>query len=161
MKHTHILVFLLMASLLAFISGVVLVYPDLVGLCPQGARSCIYSFPVFSVGEPLLFGAIPLFITFLILLFLRKETYDTWKKFAIVYLPLAFILIFTTPVSSGFLQMDRELMSLWTAGIFLVISLGIIAYKAWKLREVVITDEDLKAMEEAGEAGEDEEEEER
>jgi hypothetical protein len=86
----------------------------------------------------LLFSA-PLFLLSLILLFLRKEVYESWKKFALWWLPISFLFILGAPSSGGGSigiggSIDREIVTWWFAGLFFIISLVLIIYKSIKLR---------------------------
>ncbi|MFA5830248.1 MAG: hypothetical protein WC878_00285 [Candidatus Paceibacterota bacterium] len=77
-----------------------------------------------------------------ILLFLKEESFQLWQNFAVVWIPLSLLLIVISPAQSdcffgsGFIcnGFDREGMIWFTAGIFFIVSLIIIAVKSWKLR---------------------------
>ncbi|MCK9351564.1 MAG: hypothetical protein WCT49_00620 [Candidatus Paceibacterota bacterium] len=70
-----------------------------------------------------------------------KEAFLVWQKFAIIWIPISILLIarapaqrdcfFGGPFCSGF---DREGMIWFTAGIFFIVSIAIIAVKTWKLK---------------------------
>ncbi|MDD5652459.1 MAG: hypothetical protein PHX98_03640, partial [Candidatus Moranbacteria bacterium] len=74
------------------------------------------------------------FILFLFLSFFKEKIFIVWSKFAKIYLPIAAILIFITPDSTGsiFLDLDKEMATWFLAAIFLISSLGIIIYKSFK-----------------------------
>lgn len=78
-----------------------------------------------------LFGCLA--IVFLVLHF-AKAGYVTWKKFAVIYIPISLILIAVTPENAGFMNPDRELMTWFLSGLFLLISLAVIGIKSWKAR---------------------------
>jgi len=87
----------------------------------------------FGVGL-FLFSAVftSLSLTFL---FTKQAVFRTWSKFAIPYLILAIALITISPSSNpGIYGLDSELIAWFTSGLFLIISLLIIAIKSWKLR---------------------------
>lgn len=66
------------------------------------------------------------------LYFSGEKSFNAWKKFAIIYLPIAFLLILITPRTGGFISPDSEMVSLWLAGIFFVVSVAIILVKREK-----------------------------
>lgn|GEM_PF-7069066 len=83
---------------------------------------------------------IALFLSLLPLYFLKEGVYKTWRNFAMVYLPVAILLIVSSPVyeSGGIMgglliPTDRETVSMTLSGFFLLISLGIIIYKSIRL----------------------------
>lgn len=98
------------------------------------------------VGEGILlpgffFSGIIAIISF-ILLFLKKQIFTTWRKFAIYFIAISAIWIIIAPegCGSGFggfggCVFDKETTAMFTAGLFLVISLLLIALKSWKLRK--------------------------
>ncbi len=85
------------------------------------------------------FFSFSLFVISLILFFLREEVFHSWKKFAIIYLPIAALILFVTAGESGggigLARIDSEIISWWLSGLFIFISLIIIAVKSWKLRK--------------------------
>ncbi|MDH4330108.1 MAG: hypothetical protein OEV93_00975 [Candidatus Moranbacteria bacterium] len=118
---------ILMTSIILFLIGYAIVYPENMGICDRNNDACIYSMPTFTIGEPLLFGSISLVVVSIFLFFTNKKSFDIWKKFSIIYLPIAIILILITPVTSGgLININKELTTMWLAGIFFVVSLGII-----------------------------------
>lgn len=76
------------------------------------------------------------FIISLILLFAREEVFHSWKKFTIVYLPIAAIFLFLAAGESGggigLASIDSEIISWFLSGLFLFISILIIGVKSWK-----------------------------
>ena len=82
---------------------------------------------------PIFFFTAALSIIYFVLLFSSVSSYHAWKKFAIIYIPIAAMLILLSSSTSGGIDpIDREIVTWWTAGLFLVISLGIIIYKKLK-----------------------------
>jgi lipopolysaccharide export LptBFGC system permease protein LptF len=68
-----------------------------------------------------------------------KEIFNSWKHFALWWLPLsAFFIFIASPTGGdGFGldgMIDREIVTWWFAGLFLLISLILITYKSIKLR---------------------------
>ena len=81
------------------------------------------------------------FITLIPLYFTKEAVYKAWRKFAIVYLPIAMILIAigdTSGRGGGLggpsMDMDREMTTFFFSGLFLFISFILILYKSLKLR---------------------------
>lgn len=92
--------------------------------------------------EPLFWSFLPLLAISLILLFLRREVFIAWAKFAAVAFPLMLaILLYTynnTPTTGGFglagLISDEMLATAFLPALFLIISLVIIIVKSQKLK---------------------------
>src|SRR3989344_2824986 len=93
--------------------------------------------------EPLFWGFLPLLAISLILLFLRREVFTAWVKFAAVGFPLMLAILLYTynnkPTSGGFglagLISDEMLATAFLPALFFIISLVIIIYKQLKLRK--------------------------
>lgn len=85
------------------------------------------------IGEPLgMFSAV-LFLLSIILFFTKETVFRTWWKFAIPYIIFSILLIAISPSSNaGIYGLDSELIAWFTSGLFLIISLLIIAIKSWK-----------------------------
>ena len=85
----------------------------------------------------------PAIISFfsLLLLFCKEQIFRSWLRFTKYYLPIALLLILTSSSGGGGMfagglgtGFDREGMIWFTAGLFFVISVIMIAIKSWKLR---------------------------
>lgn len=81
-------------------------------------------------------------LLYLILAFLlREEVFRSWWKFTKFYLPIALILILIAGLTSSdgswgvSADFDAEITIWLTSGLFLIISLILIAVKSWKLRK--------------------------
>jgi hypothetical protein len=86
------------------------------------------------VGEPMFFYSLALIIISLMLFIFSDKIFKKWLKFALGYTIFAWFIIFITPVSSvGFLDPDREQVSIWMSSLFLVISLILLAI--WQFKE--------------------------
>lgn len=55
-----------------------------------------------------------------------------WKKLTLYYVPIMAVIVLLTGRGTGIMPIDSELVTWWTAGLFLIISLGIIIYKKLK-----------------------------
>ncbi|MBM2817858.1 MAG: hypothetical protein HW401_448 [Parcubacteria group bacterium] len=133
MSHRKILGILLGLSILGLITGLTFLYPEKIGLCAPDDRQCIYP-RAFSVGEPLTFGLIPFIPLLILLLFFPKEVFNTWKKFALVIIPISAIIIIATPVDcKNILCLNKEPMAWILSIIFALISLIIVIYKSLRM----------------------------
>ena len=99
-----------------------------------------YEFGNGVVG-PTLFFCLCILVSLLPLLFLKEAVYKSWRNFAMIYIPIAIVLIMASPeYSDGFLgggwsmTPAREETTMWLSGLFLFISLILITYKSLKLR---------------------------
>ncbi|MCG2690790.1 hypothetical protein L6249_01830 [Candidatus Parcubacteria bacterium] len=84
-----------------------------------------------------LFSVILIVINFS-LIFLHKEIFTSWWKFARIYIPVSAILTILSGSGSGGgyigLTSDYESTAWFMAGLFFIISLALIIYKSIKLR---------------------------
>ena len=117
---------LLLASLLLSATGYIFTNSIQFNLCGQNQYSCrdLYN----NIGDPLLLGMLAIAIIFLTLLFLPKA-WTAWRKFAIWYVPLATLLFifYPEPGSGDLLSPYPETVLKWVSGIYVAISLVIIA----------------------------------
>lgn len=116
--------------MVGFVSGIVLTSDY--GLRVFGDRPGDY-------GQALGFISIALFVVLSILLFVRQETFLSWRKFAKYYLPVATLMIIFAPDGHGggfglLYGQDSESTSMFAAILFLIISLLIIIVKTIALR---------------------------
>ena len=117
---------------------VIFEYFDIV-ICPRAAGKgifCVYDAKI--VAEPLFFFLAALVPVFIILIFTKQQVFTTWKKFAIPYLIIsAIILLIPSGGMGGFMGggPDNEFFTIMLSGLFLIISILIIAIKSYKLRK--------------------------
>ncbi len=85
--------------------------------------------------------SLSILITLIPLYFTKEAVYKAWRKFAVIYLPIAIILIAIGDTSGGggglggpSMDMDREIATFFFSGLFLFISFILITYKFLKLR---------------------------
>jgi len=90
---------------------------------------------VDSIAQVLLVYSLAHLLIFLVLRIVAYPIFNSWKILAFMYLPLALVLIIITPETGGFMQPDREIVTWWTAGGFVVISLALILYKQYRLKK--------------------------
>ena len=136
-KIKHIFIYSFVIFLLAIALGVILTknYTEI--------RSIGYDLThvLDSLIQTLGLFSLVIFVTSIILFFLREQIFHSWLRFAKWYLPIATLLILISSDSGGGLFIgfgggyDREGMIWFTSGLFLIISLILIAVKSWKLRK--------------------------
>ncbi len=77
--------------------------------------------------------------TLFVLYFLREEVFRTWLLFAKWYIPFATIAVVLSNGSHGGWGIGNifaaEFVVMWSAGLFFLISLFLVAIKSWKLRK--------------------------
>ena len=132
-KQRIIAIVLFVLSLLGILIGQIISQPNWIGICVDGDYTCISKFPVFELGHPLFFGIPYLALVSFFLLFLRKEIFSAWGKYAIWYLPLAIIILaIAPPLTSGF-GPDRTQLAIILGQLYVIISILVIAYKYIRL----------------------------
>ncbi len=118
----------LLASVVTTLIGYSIHHPDRVGLCDITDRACVFSYPIFEVGQPLLWSGVALALTSFLLVFVSKEVFKTWMKFGIPYIVIALCVLVATPVYGNF-SPGRELMSQLLGALFVALSLVVIVGK--------------------------------
>ncbi len=91
-----------------------------------------------DIGKPLFFFSIAILCVSILLSFVRDEVFLKWLKFSAVWWFFAIILIALTPSSyHSFLNLnpDRESVSLWLSGLFVIVSLVKLVWDTRKLRQ--------------------------
>lgn len=89
-----------------------------------------------NIGQPVVIWSFLLSILFLILIFLSKEIFKTWIKFAIIVVPISVVLISGTPIQCSAplgLCFDKSRLTIFLSVIFAIISLIIIIYKSVRI----------------------------
>lgn len=127
MKYKKIIASLASLSLLGVLLGVFVVcQPDQNGICTGK-----YYDSAFSVWG----GSLIIFVISVILFFVREEVFRSWKSFAYWWIPVsAFLILLAPSQSGGLISIDRELVTWWMSGLFLLLSIAIIGWKSWKLK---------------------------
>ena len=132
MNQRKVIGILLGASILVFGLGFVLTDPETYGICnPDQYYSCT-SPMLNNIGQPLFMDSIALFIVFLLLFFLPSVYFKAWLKYAAWFIPVAVVWIISSDVTCGGglglgICFDKELATWWSSGIYLVLSLIVIA----------------------------------
>jgi hypothetical protein len=126
-------------QLLAIISTIWILF-DIFFLCqPTGDDLICQKTPGEWILAPFL-ESIIILILCIPLFFTKEAVYLAWRKFALWFLSISALIIFSAPEYSGggFIGMSygftREIMSMTLSVLFLLISLILITYKSIKLR---------------------------
>ena len=122
------------------LASFVLIYPVRFGLCSgvSDGLNPIGPFCYFGVrgvsGLAIFYFSTSLFLTSLVLVFLRKEIFNAWIKFAIWAFPLfVFFSIDAGGPNRGFFIPNEEEFAIILSWTFAIVSLAIIAWKYWRL----------------------------
>lgn len=125
MDNKKYLTITLVVSVALVLVGLLLSFPQATGICAENDWVCISRFST-NAGEPLVLFFAFFIPSMLVVLVFRNIVYQTWKKLALVYLPLSALWIVFAPVTcGGFISfcLNKEKVSWLTAAIFLIITL--------------------------------------
>lgn len=134
---------ILIISVIGTLVGYVLSNPLVFGICQRkylfnNIQGCLDS-TISGIGEPLLIFSILLVVILSILLFLNKNIFKSWLRFAAWWIPLSIILIVITPETSNSWMplyfIGKGTVTVLMAGIFSIISLILIAWKTFAARK--------------------------
>ena len=106
-----------------------------IGLCGKEYNTC---WDFFDLLWPPFFLGIPIFLISILTYRMREEIFYAWVKFGYVWIPLSLLIIFTTPTvdhSWAIGGLTRDTVTFVMSGLFLIISLILIAYKFFKLKK--------------------------
>jgi len=135
MKYRKKIGIILLLAFVLFLIGIALDKSHIIGLCDKRALSCRQSLD--SIGKPLEVFFFYSIFPFFALLFVKKAVYESWKKFATYFLPIAAVWVLLAPESSGGpfkIPLDsRPQVIFFLSILFLIISLLIIIIKSIKL----------------------------
>lgn len=129
-------------SVLATGIGYIISNPLMFHICAtpyqfNGYTGCLDS-SIKSIGSPLLIFALFFLPLAIILIFVPRTVFKSWLRFAVWALPLAFIYIALTPVTShgfmDFFPFYRDDAARLASEIFSVVSLILIIWKWFSLR---------------------------
>lgn len=80
--------------------------------------------------------SIPIFLFSLITLKLKEEVFLAWRKFSFIYVFVYVFIISIAPWGyDAYISVAKEIMAMIFGGIYILLSLAIIAYKSYLLRE--------------------------
>jgi len=105
------------------------------GVCDELSfpELCFNLFYRGYVESVALFSA-ALVLVSLLLFFVDRRVNHLWLVFACIYVVIYVMLVVSTPPTSGFLQPQRDIVSLWLSMGFVIVSLILIAYKSWRIK---------------------------
>ena len=104
------------------------------GICGEYKHGC-QNLLIEGIGMPLFLFAVCIVLLSVLLRFLHESVFRSWLRFSACYLPIAALLIILAPVTDhSILAFDKEFMSEFLAGLFLIISLILIIYKQFHKR---------------------------
>jgi energy-coupling factor transporter transmembrane protein EcfT len=139
-KNMRVILFvstLLLTILTYFITG------DGLGLCNNsiGKMHCVSL--VNNIAEPTFWAFIPAVASLFILLFVKKEVFKSWAKFALVSFPIMLLILFYTynngsptgSVGLGPIYTDEDLATIFLPSLFFIVSVVIISLRSHKLRK--------------------------
>lgn len=133
-NHRFVSGVLLILSVAAIGFGYLLLWrPDLLGMCPAGIM-CLEEFWTFGVGQPLFWGLRLLPVLFLVLVFVRREVFNTWLKCTWWLAVVGLILIALTPYQFTGYMPDRTKITGLVVEVYVAVSFLVIAWKYWRLR---------------------------
>lgn len=132
MNHRKKIKIIFVLALLGIIAGWTLALPEKTGLCVVNDIDCIHRYIyryVTFVTVSIVFLS-PILLISLILYFTSELVFYSWLRFSKYYLPVATIFIILSPTTdSSLLGFDKEFITWLLAGIFFLVSLGIIFFK--------------------------------
>ncbi len=100
MNHRLIAGLLFVLSLVGiFVGYAILRQPQLLGLCIDQAQ-CLERFITSGIGKPLYFGTRLLPVLFFALIFVPRNIFMVWAKFALFAAPLPLLLILISPATT-------------------------------------------------------------
>ncbi len=131
MTSRKVVIGLLALSVLGLVIGYVMTNVYLFGICSPNDVSCHSLFE--RPGDSLFYGMGALALVFFVLLFVPKA-FSAWWKFAIWFVPLAFLVFITAPEPHGWVSPipAPQVVFQWVSGLYLGISAVIIATAAAK-----------------------------
>ena len=135
MKTSSVKIYSLVISIFVVLLTFVALVPDKVGICPAENYNCLsFSSSMYESVEAIFIFFSALSFVFFILLFVRHEVFKTWRKFAIPYIVVALIIIAATPVYGDLAAPNREQVTWFLSGLYVVLSVIAILYRYIRLR---------------------------
>ena len=131
MNHRFIAGALFLLSFAGIAVGYLLLHPWLTGLCPDQVYCMSQAWD--GVGHPLYWGTRWLPFFFLALIFVRREVFQSWWKFAAIFSILPLLLIIVSPPLGEMFTPDRTYVTERMVQLFVIVSVLFIAWKYWRL----------------------------
>jgi len=109
------------------------VVADYFTYCEMSMRRCFWNGDIYIL-RTIFHLSVPILISSIILFLTSDNIFKKWIKFAIGWIFVSLIAIAATPeYGGGFLDPDREQVSIWMSSLFLIIS--IILMIVWSVKE--------------------------
>lgn len=130
------IIIIMSLSISSLIISIILGFSEKIGICMVNERTCLNTVDLFI--EPMFLISISIILILSILFFISENFYHSWKRFALIFLPLGIISILLAPSLSRdpLFNFDKQFFTLATSGLFFIISLLIIFYQWFKLHRV-------------------------
>ncbi len=110
--------------------------PNIIGFCQKTNSQCFFESQAHSIGKPMFIFFTPILMISLFMLFVNKNTFQSWVKFSSYWLPSAALVIFITPeYDKSLLSLNREFASFFLGGLYLIIFTFLFVYNLFKLRK--------------------------
>ncbi len=137
MKYKKVIPFILYT--ITTLLGYIIVFPEKVGVCTfVNNLNCDYSFPVFTLGRPLLFFSVYASIVSFIMIFTNTTLFVRWLKVSTVWTVASFFILRILPVY------DQQALPIFsftrgdtarTCGkIFVIITIIVVVHYWWHKR---------------------------
>jgi hypothetical protein len=125
-----------LAASLFFVAVSLIINPYLLGLCETANNYCFFDSIANSVGTPLFYISLSLFIILVIASLLPEVFFIAVGRFAIWWIPITLLATFLSPEygGSGIVSAGRESYSILFSSLFFIISIIIILTKLYKTR---------------------------
>ena len=125
------------ALLISFVLSLLLLIISIKGTyyyCGGVYGKCVEILHLFSL---VFFPVLPLFFFFLVTYFMRDEVFQSWWRFARVWVPVSMIAILLAPTyaSDWMFPVDKGRIAFFTSLLFMIISLILIIRTKWKLQK--------------------------
>lgn len=113
-----------------------IINPYLLGLCETSNEYCFFDSIANSVGTPLFWISLSLFIVLVMVYLLPIAIFSAIRNFAMWWIPVSLVATFLSPEygGSGIVSVGREGFSILFATLFFIISIVIILIKLYKTR---------------------------
>jgi len=125
----------LIASIIFSVVFILSIFSREIGMCPPYSYSTCSDFS--ESLAMLFFPILPLFFFSLVTYFMREEIFQSWWRFARVWVPLSMIAILLAPAyaSDWMFPIDKGRIAFFTAVVFVIISLILIVREKLRLRK--------------------------
>ena len=136
MNHRVVAGLLCMVSVVAIGLGYLLLHPVIIGWCsPEIDVNCLGESIAFGIGSPFYWSIRWLPFFFFALIFVRKDIFQSWWKFGVLFAILPLLLIVVSPPIGEMFTPDRTLITERMVQLFVIASALFIGWKYWHLRK--------------------------